>query len=318
MSTLKVGSIQPNSGTKVNITGSTLLITTASGHFSGSYSGDGSGLSGVAGFPFTGSGQVSGSLFVTGSDTLALRVSGSTALTGSLFMSGSITIVEGDSLTGTASIADLATTASHTAGTASIADLATTASHTAGTASFADYATSASYAISASHEITYETSSSLAETASFARTGDGIFSGSFSGSYQGDGSSLTGVGGFPHTGSADITGSLIVTGSAFVTSLTETSAERFKTNITTLDSQIENISLLKPVSFNWKEDNREDIGLIAEEINEIYPEFIGKNPNGEIQGVKYSKLTAVLVKSIQELNEKNKELELRIKQLEDK
>ena len=90
MSTLKVGSIQPNSGTKVNITGSTLLITTASGHFSGSYSGDGSGLSGVAGFPFTGSGQVSGSLFVTGSDTLALRVSGSTALTGSLLHSGSI------------------------------------------------------------------------------------------------------------------------------------------------------------------------------------------------------------------------------------
>jgi 23S rRNA A1618 N6-methylase RlmF len=40
MSTLKVGSIQPNSGTKVNITGSTLLITTASGHFSGSFEGD--------------------------------------------------------------------------------------------------------------------------------------------------------------------------------------------------------------------------------------------------------------------------------------
>jgi hypothetical protein len=39
MSTLKVGSIQPNSGTKLNITGSTLLITTASGHFSGSYEG---------------------------------------------------------------------------------------------------------------------------------------------------------------------------------------------------------------------------------------------------------------------------------------
>ena len=41
MSVLKVGAIQPNSGTKVNITGSTLLVTTASGHFSGSYEGDG-------------------------------------------------------------------------------------------------------------------------------------------------------------------------------------------------------------------------------------------------------------------------------------
>ena len=60
MSVLKVGAIQPNSGTKVNITGSTLLVTTASGHFSGSYEGDGSRLEGVAGFPFTGSGQISG------------------------------------------------------------------------------------------------------------------------------------------------------------------------------------------------------------------------------------------------------------------
>ena len=73
-----------------------------------------------------------------------------------------------------------------------------------------------------------------------------------------------------------------------------------------------------PVSFNWKEDNREDIGLIAEQIHDVYPEFIGKNPNGEIQGIKYSKLTAVLVKSIQELNDKNKELELRINELENK
>ena len=67
MSVLKVGAIQPNSGTKVNITGSTLLVTTASGHFSGSYEGDGSRLDGVNGLPFTGSGQISGSLLVTGS-----------------------------------------------------------------------------------------------------------------------------------------------------------------------------------------------------------------------------------------------------------
>ena len=54
-------------------------------------------------------------------------------------------------------------------------------------------AISASYATSASYEINYETSSSYAETASLALSGDGIFSGSFSGSYIGDGSGLTGI-----------------------------------------------------------------------------------------------------------------------------
>lgn len=74
-------------------------------------------------------------------------------------------------------------------------------------------AISASYATSASHEIIKEISSSHADTASFAQSGDGIFSGSFSGSYVGDGSSLTGVSAFPFTGDAQITGSLTISGS---------------------------------------------------------------------------------------------------------
>ena len=90
-------------------------------------------------------------------------------------------------------------------------------------------AISASYATSASHEIIKEISSShanFADTASFAQSGDGIFSGSFSGSYVGDGSNLTGIsaGPFTQVGSTStyqatdskdlqITGSLIISGS---------------------------------------------------------------------------------------------------------
>jgi hypothetical protein len=56
-------------------------------------------------------------------------------------------------------------------------------------ASYADFATSASYAVSASYEIIKEVSSSYADTASFAQSGNGIFSGSFSG----NGSGLTNI-----------------------------------------------------------------------------------------------------------------------------
>jgi len=91
------------------------------------------------------------------------------------------------SLIGTASIADFATTASHTAGTASIANNAVTASHTAGTASIANTATTSSYTL----------------------TGDGIFSGSFSGSFAGDASNLN-VNPFPFTGSGEMQGKLTV------------------------------------------------------------------------------------------------------------
>ena len=138
-----------------------------------------------------------------------------------------------------ASFASTALTASFLTGTvtsASFATTALTASFLTGTVTSASYAlnaTSASYAVSASHEIIKEISSSYADTASFAQSGNGVFSGSFSGSYEGDGSEITGVisssyaitashalnaggGGstFPFSGSAVITGSLIVTGSA--------------------------------------------------------------------------------------------------------
>ena len=87
-----------------------------------------------------------------------------------------------------------------TATSASVAARATTLS-AAATASFADLASDARTATSASISALASTLSStatasianFATTASHANGGDGIFSGSFSGSYQGDGSSLTGL-----------------------------------------------------------------------------------------------------------------------------
>ena len=242
MSTLKVGSIQPNSGTKVNITGSTLLITTASGHFSGSYSGDGSGLEGVDGLPYTGSGQISGSLLVTGSGDLALRVSGSTALTGSLFVSGTV-----------------------------------------------------------------------------------------SGSFIGDGSGLTGIDGYAVANSANnriITSvdstngnaeaNLTFDGSTLTVAgaISETSALRYKENIQPLSNSLNKVIQLNPVEYDWKNDGRHDIGLIAEEVNKVYPDLVSKQGK-KVQGISYSRLTATLIGAIQELNNQNQILQNRIKTIEE-
>jgi len=88
------------------------------------------------------------------------------------------------------------------------------------------------------------------------------------------------------------------------TRITETSALSLKTNVQSLDSQIDNVLLLNPVSFNWKEDNREDIGLIAEEVKKIYPQLVKDDKEGNAIGINYSKLTAILIKAINELNKK--------------
>jgi hypothetical protein len=107
-------------------------------------------------------------------------------------------------------------------------------------------------------------------------------------------------------GSVEITKNLTVGGS-----ITETSAKRFKENIKTLDSQTKNISKLNPVSFDWKEGGKSDIGFIAEEVKEIYPDLVSEK-EGEIQGVQYTKLTAVLVKALQDQQKQIDELKKEI------
>ena len=64
--------------------------------------------------------------------------------------------------------------------------------------------------------------------------------------------------------------------------------------------QIENIKKLEPVEFQWKKDKTKDIGFIAEDVKEVYPNLIAYEEDGEINGIQYSKLTTVLVKALQQ------------------
>jgi hypothetical protein len=98
---------------------------------------------------------------------------------------------------------------------------------------------------------------------------------------------------------------LDVNGTARVTTLIETSALKYKTNIQPLDSQLSKVIQLEPVTFDWidKPNPKTNIGLIADEVEKIYPEFVSKTEDGEIEGIEYSKLTTVLIQSIKELKE---------------
>jgi len=85
------------------------------------------------------------------------------------------------------------------------------------------------------------------------------------------------------------------------------SSERFKENIETYNyNGLEIINALRPVSYNYINDkSREHIGFIAEEVNLLEPRLIQFELDGFTpRGVNYGEVTAVLTKSVQELNEK--------------
>lgn len=118
-------------------------------------------------------------------------------------------------------------------------------------------------------------------------------------------------------GGTAITGSATISSTLTATTLVETSAIRYKENIQNLES-FDNIYKLRPVSFDWKSTNNPDIGFIAEEVNELFPLLVESNKDGVIEGVKYSKMVTVIVKTLQNQQQQIEELKQEINTLKNK
>lgn len=74
--------------------------------------------------------------------------------------------------------------------------------------------------------------------------------------------------------------------------------------------------LMRPVTFKWKGRDENDLGLIAEEVEKINPLFVTYE-RGQIEGVKYPQLTAVLVSAVKELKADNDNLRAGLKAAND-
>lgn len=94
----------------------------------------------------------------------------------------------------------------------------------------------------------------------------------------------------------------------------QVSDERFKKNIVEQDPKdiLGKVCAMRPVNFTWKHDDKEDVGLVAQEVREIFPELV--HDNGEILGVKYANMVSLLISCVKQLkNEINEIKEMREK-----
>ena len=94
------------------------------------------------------------------------------------------------------------------------------------------------------------------------------------------------------------------------------SSTRYKEQIQDLSMGMETVERFRPVSFKWKGREEYDLGLIAEEVEEIDPLLVNYDDNGKVEGVKYMQLTAILVNALKELKAENDDLKKRILKLE--
>ena len=85
-----------------------------------------------------------------------------------------------------------------------------------------------------------------------------------------------------------------------------------------ITNALNNVTKINGVRYSWNDTARnmgfgsnEEIGLIAQEIEQVYPEFVHTNRENGYKLVNYNKLTAVLIEAIKELNAKVEKLENR-------
>jgi hypothetical protein len=77
------------------------------------------------------------------------------------------------------------------------------------------------------------------------------------------------------------------------------SSIRYKKNVKPAPFGLNEVMEMRPITFKWKDRDEQDFGLIAEDVEKINPLFV-TYARGQIEGVKYEQLTAVLINAVQE------------------
>jgi hypothetical protein len=98
------------------------------------------------------------------------------------------------------------------------------------------------------------------------------------------------------------------------------SDKRLKENIVDLPPQLSNIMALRPVEFDYiaSEGGGHQIGFIAQEFEEVYPDAIGERADGMKTLTGWSKTDARLIKALQEAMARIEQLEAKVATLETK
>jgi hypothetical protein len=93
------------------------------------------------------------------------------------------------------------------------------------------------------------------------------------------------------------TNGINVVGVITATDFNSASDLSLKTNIQSISNPIDKILQINGVTFNWRENNKPSVGIIAQEIEKVFPELVnGENP----KTVNYNGLIGLLIEAIKE------------------
>ncbi len=119
-----------------------------------------------------------------------------------------------------------------------------------------------------------------------------------------------GVGTTNPTSKLQVEGDAFVSGILTATDINSSSDVRLKKNIKKFENTLEKINEINGVSFEWKETDSKSAGVIAQELEKVFPELVINS--SEYKKVNYNGLIGVLIESIKELKQEIEDLKRKI------
>ena len=113
----------------------------------------------------------------------------------------------------------------------------------------------------------------------------------------------------PSTGNLTIAGALSAGSGSFsgnmsAQSITETSSITLKENVNPIEDALDKVMQLAGVVYDRKDgSSKNEAGLIAEEVNEVLPNLVKKDAEGNAESIYYTKLSAYLIEAVKTLKE---------------
>ena len=95
----------------------------------------------------------------------------------------------------------------------------------------------------------------------------------------------------------------------------ETSDSRYKTNIQPITDACDKVDQLNGVTYNFIEDGTPGVGVIAQDVELVFPELVETSNEGEadeMKSVSYSGLIGLLIEAVKELKTENAALKQRL------
>ena len=99
------------------------------------------------------------------------------------------------------------------------------------------------------------------------------------------------------SGGVNVTGDMVASGN-----VTAYSDAKLKTEISSIDNALDIVGKLRGVNYKWLSNGQADIGVIAQEVEEVVPEVVKTSEDGT-KSVDYGRLVSILINAVNELKE---------------